>query len=123
MATLGVAAVLSTGCAVLLVGGAAAAGAGTVAYIRGDLKATLDGTLERATAAARAALEDLAMPLTAEESDGVSAKLTARARGDKKVSVVIKKVTGTTTEVRIRVGTWGDEATSREILGGIEKRL
>lgn len=114
---------LCNGCAVLLVGGAAAAGAGTVAYIRGELSATLDAGLDQTWSAAQATLKELEMPVTAQEKDGVSGKLTARASGDKKVIARLKKVSGTTTEVGIRVGTWGDETTSREILDRIKKRL
>jgi len=123
LAVLAAGLVLSSGCAVLLVGGAAAAGAGTVAYIRGDLNATLDGTLERTIAATKAGLRDAQMPVTAEENDGITAKFTARARGDKKVTIHVKKVTGTTTSVSIRVGVWGDEAVSREILEKIKSHL
>lgn len=111
------------GCALLVVGGAAAAGAGTAAYVRGDLKANLDATLDQTLAATRAALKELQMPITVEEKDGLSGKLTARAVGDKKIGVRVNKVTGTLTEVAIRVGTWGDETMSREILDKIKQRL
>ena len=112
-----------SGCAVLLVGGAVAAGAGTVVYVKGELKATVDGTLDRAWAASQAALKDLQMPVTGQEKDGLQGKLTARAAGDKKVTIHLKKVTGTTTDIGIRVGTWGDEPMSREILDKIKKHL
>lgn len=114
---------LLSGCAVLLVGGAAAAGAGTVAYVRGELRATVDGTYDRVWSAAERALQDLDMAITAREKDGLTGQLTARASGDRKVTVRLRKVTGTATEVRIRVGTWGDEALSRQILEQIERRL
>jgi len=115
--------VLSSGCVALLVGGAAAAGAGTVAYVRGELRSTEDAPFERAWAAAQRALRDLEIPVTAQEKDGLSGRITARAAGDRKVTVRLRKVTGTTTEIRIRVGTWGDEAASRQILESIQRRL
>lgn len=114
---------LCSGCALLVVGGAAAAGAGTVAYVRGELQATVDGTLDRSWSALQSGLKDLQMPVTDQQKDGLSGKLTARAVGDKKVVLRLKKVTGTTTEIGIRVGTWGDEAKSRQILDQIKKHL
>ncbi|MGA4643083.1 DUF3568 family protein [Limisphaera sp. 4302-co] len=114
---------LSSGCVALLVGGAAAAGAGTVAYVQGELRSTEDAPFERAWTAAQRALRDLEMPVTAQEKDGLSGRIIARAAGDRKVTVRLRKVTGTTTEIRIRVGTWGDEAASRQILESIQRRL
>ena len=114
---------LCSGCALLVVGGAAAAGAGTVAYVRGDLQATVDGTLDRSWTATQSAMKDLEMSVTDQQKDGLSARLIARGVGDKKVTIRLKKVTGTTTEISIRVGTWGDEAKSRQVLDGIKKHL
>lgn len=116
-------ALASSGCVALLVGGAAAAGAGTVAYVRGELQSTLDAPFDRAWTATVRALGDLGMPVTAQEKDGLSGRITARAAGDRKVTVQLRKVSGTATEVRIRVGTWGDEAASRQILEQIQRRL
>ena len=110
-------------CAVLLVGGAVAAGAGTAVWVKGELKATVDGTLDRVWTASEAALKELEMPVTGQEKDGLQGKLTARGAGDKKVTIQVKKVTGTTTEIGIRVGTWGNEAMSREVLDKIKKHL
>jgi len=116
-------ALVGSGCALLVVGGAAAAGAGTVAYVRGELQATVDGALDKTWSATLGALKDLQMPVTDQQKDGLSGKLTARAMGDKKVTVRLKKVTGTTTQIGIRVGTWGDEVRSRQILDQIKTRL
>lgn len=115
--------ILNVGCVALLVGGAAAAGAGTVAYVRGELRSTLDAPYERVWSATQRALADLEMPVTAQEKDGLTGQITARATGDRKITVRLRKVTGTATEVRIRVGTWGDEAVSRQILEQIQRRL
>lgn len=114
---------VSTGCTLLLLGGAAAAGAGTVVYVRGELQTTVDATLDGAWRASRDALKDLQMPVTAETKDGLTGKLTARTAGDKKVTIRLKKVTDTTTDLSIRMGTWGDETASRQLLEQIKKRL
>lgn len=112
-----------SGCAVLVVGGAAAAGAGTVLWVKGQLTANVDAPLERVWAASQEALNQLRMPVTSQEKDALQGTLIARAAGDKKVTVQLKKVSGTTTQVGIRVGTWGDQVTSQQILDAIRARL
>jgi hypothetical protein len=114
---------LCSGCVVLAVGGAAAAGAGSMAYVQGELQATVDASMERAWSASQKALKELQMPVTDEDKDALSGKLTARASGDKKVVVRVKKVTATATELGIRVGIWGDETKAHEILEAIKRRL
>lgn len=121
--TIGLSVVIGNGCAVLPAGGAVAAGTGTVIYVKGELQATVDGTMDRAWTASQAALKELQMPVTTEEKDARNGKLTARGAGDKKVTLRVKKVTGTSTEIGVRVGLWGDEAMSREILDKIKKYL
>lgn len=120
---IGLSVLFCNGCAALLAGGAVAAGAGTVVYVKGELQATVDGTMDHAWTASQAALKELQMPVTTEEKDALNGKLTARGAGDRKVTVRVKKVTGTSTEIGVRVGLWGDEAMSREILDKIKKHL
>ncbi len=47
----------------------------------------------------------------------------ARGAGDKKIRVKVKKQSDTVTEIRIRVGMFGDESMSRQILDRIKKRF
>lgn len=112
-----------TGCLLLVAGGAAAAGAGTYAYVQGELKATESASLDRVWRATQVAVTELELPITSRQKDALGAKLLARTSSDKKVEINLKKLTDTTTEIRIRVGTWGDEALSRLILDKIKKRL
>src|SRR5947207_352279 len=91
-------AVVSSGCAVLLVGGAAAAGAGTYAYVAGELRSSEAVDLDKAWNATQAAMKDMEFAVTEKEKDGVSAKLTARGAGDKKIVVLLQKETGTVTK-------------------------
>lgn len=111
---------LSYGCA-LVVGGAA--GAGAVAYVRGELKALEDVTLDRAWPAAKQAMSDLEFMVTDSEKDAFNGRLTARGAGDKKIVVSLKKESDAVTEIRIRVGSFGDEAMSRKILETIKKHF
>jgi hypothetical protein len=111
---------LSYGCAALLVGGAA--GAGAVAYVRGELKSIEDVSLDQAWPAAKQAMSDLELVVTSSEKDAFNGELTARGAGDKKIVVKLTKQSDAVTEIKIRVGAFGDEAMSRKILESIKKR-
>jgi uncharacterized protein YceK len=110
-----------TGCAAVVVGGAA--GAGTYAYIKGELKTTESATLDRAWSATQGAIKDLQFSTTSQAKDALQARLVARTAMDKKIEVQLTKVSDSLTEIRIRVGTFGDEDLSRTILHQIQKRL
>lgn len=114
---------LQTGCIVPLVLGGAAVGAGTYAYVSGQLKATESASLDRLWPATQAAVGDLQFSPTSKQKDALGAKLVARSSADKKIQINLKKITDTSTEIRIRVGTWGDETVSRLILDKIRARL
>jgi hypothetical protein len=121
---LGLAAVLGlfcTGCIALVVGGAA--GAGTYAYVSGELKTTESASLDRAWSASQGAIKELQFKVTTEQKDALQGRLIARTAADKKVEVNLKKISDNTTEIRIRVGTFGDEDLSQLILQKIKKRL
>lgn len=110
------------GCvAALLVGGGA--GAGTVAYLKGELKSTEEASIDRTWEAAQKAMEDLEFVVTSKEKDAFSAKLIAYRVNDKKIEINFQKASEKTTEVRIRAGVFGDESLSLMILERIRKRL
>lgn len=113
----------SSGCALLLVGAGAAAGAGTVAYLQGELKTNQDAPLDKVLKAADATLKEMKLTVL-ERTEGVErAKLTARVEGDKRVEITLTRLTPKATAISIRVGVFGDEALSRQILEKILKRL
>ena len=105
------------------VGGAAAAGVGGYAYVNGESKSTLSASLDKSWEAAQGAMQDLEFPVINRQKDVLEAELTARNASDKKIAIKLKKLSETATEVRIRVGTFGDEPLSRLILEKINKRL
>ena len=107
--------------AALLVGGGA--GAGTVAYLKGELKSTEEASIDRTWEAAQKAMEDLEFVVTSKEKDAFSAKLIAYRVNDKKIEINFQKASEKTTEVRIRAGVFGDESLSLMILERIRKRL
>lgn len=114
---------LGAGCAVVAVGAAAGAGAAGYAYVSGVLISTESAPLDRTWDATLAAMKDLQFPITSQRKDALQASLVARNAFDKKISIKLKKVSEQSTEVRIRVGTFGDETASRAILEKIKKRL
>ena len=114
---------LTTGCVAVVVGAAAGAGAAGYAYVSGELKSTESATLAETYKASLAAMKDLEFPVISQTKDALEAQVTARNSSDKKIVVKLTKASGTATEVRIRVGTFGDESISRLILEKIKKHL
>ena len=111
------------GCALFLIGGGAAAGAGAVAYSRGQLRSVQETPFERAWDAAQDAMRDLGFVVTHQEKDPDSAKLLARTKDNEEVEIHLKEETTTGTEIRIRVGWLGNEALSNVILEKIKQHL
>jgi len=109
-----------TGCVAVVVAGAAV---GTYAYVKGELKVNRDASLNRTWNASQAALKDLKFTTTTQKKDALSGWLVAKTASDKKVEINLKKVTDATTEIRIRVGTIGDEDLSKLILQKIDQHL
>lgn len=112
----------NAGCAALLIGGGAAAGVGTVAYVKGELKSTQEVPLDAVWKGTLAAIEELEFVTTKHEKDALSATLTARGAEDKKITIKLKRISETLTQLRIRVGTFGDENLSHLILDKIKAR-
>ena len=111
--------IFSSGCVLVAVG----AGAGTVAYVRGDLQATLDASVSASTRAVDRAIEDRKFAKISEHQDALSAEVIARTALDKKVTIFVQRKADNVTEVRIRIGAFGDQELSVEILEKIKARL
>jgi len=116
-----IAAVYLSGCAAVIIGGAA--GAGTYAYIRGEMKGNENATLDRTWSATQAAMKDLEFSVMTQQKDALQGRLVARTALDKKIEINLIKISDNLTEVRIRVGTFGDQTLSHTIVQSIEKRL
>ncbi len=119
--TTAVAAFYLSGCAAVIIGGAA--GAGTYAYIRGEMKGNENATLERTWSATQAAMKDLEFSVTTTQKDALQARLIARTALDKKIEINLTKISDNLTEIKIRVSTFGDQTLSYTIIQSIEKRL
>src|SRR5689334_19291808 len=74
-----------TGCLIA----AAAAGTGaTVAYVRGDLEATLDADPRQVAEASERALKNMDVAVLSKETSSLDSKITARTARDAKIVIV-----------------------------------
>lgn len=112
---------LNNGCAAVLVG--SGAGAGTVAYIMGNLKSIEEASLNKTWQAAQKALEDLEIVVTSEKKETSSAELVGYDKNNTKIVVNLKKVSDRYTEVSIRIGLFGEESSSQLFLERLKKHL
>jgi hypothetical protein len=91
--------------------------------VRGDLEANLDSTYDKVVDATRGALADLQFTGVSENKDALKAELVARTAFDKKVEVHVTNSANKLTNIKIRVGVFGDEQVSRAVLDKIKARL
>ena len=111
---------LQSGCLIVAAG---AAGAGTVAYIRGGHEASLEGRYDSVVAAANEAVADLQFARISENKDALTALIVARTADDKKIDITVTKVSANLSRVEIRVGVFGDEFVSVSIPDRIKANL
>jgi len=113
--------VASSGCIAVVAG--AAAGAGTVAYVRGELETTVGKPFDTVDHATNSALTNLRFMRLSEKKDALLAHYEVRTAEDKKVTIKVSRVTDQLTRVDIRVGLFGNESLSRTIMDRIQAEL
>jgi Protein of unknown function (DUF3568) len=109
-----------TGCVAVMAG---AAGAGTVAYLRGELDAPLDASYPQAVSGVDRAIKQLEFARISDKQDALTAIFIARTAEDKKITIKVTKVGDQTSKVAIRVGWLGDESLSLTILSRIKANV
>lgn len=119
LAALAIAVLSQGGCLVV----AAGAGAGTYAYVTGVLKSDLEHDLADVYDASQKAMKALEFAEGNKAKDALQALVEAKMADGTNVTIKLKKKTESTTEVSIRVGTFGDEKKSIMILDEIKKAL
>ena len=113
-----------TGClAAAAVGGGAVAGAGTIAYIKGELKSTEGYPFMTVWDATVKAVEQLEFIVVNKVNDAISGKYEVVTADNKTVHIDVKRIGDNITEIKIRVGTFGDESLSRFILNKIQSNI
>ena len=111
------------GCVLLALGTGAAAGAGAVAYMKGELRVTYTAPLDRTWEATLGALDDLGYGILTSQKGESGGEIEAKKVGQDKVTIGLSISGPGTTLVTIRVGIFGDEEISRTIQGKITSRL
>ncbi len=114
---------LGSGCVLFVVGAAAGAGVAGYAWVNGEIQTTEPASLDRTWNAVLAAMKDLEFPVTEQSKDALEASLTAHNASNTNISIKLKNLSNNSTEIRIRVGTFGDESMSRIILDKISHHL
>jgi hypothetical protein len=112
-----------SGCILFVAGAAAGAGVGGYAYVNGEEKTTESSSLNQTWNATLATMKDLEFPVTSQSKDALEGELTARNASNTNISIKLKNLSNNSTEIRVRVGTFGDEAMSRTILNKISSHL
>ncbi len=118
---LGAVGVAGSGCIALAAG--AAAGAGTYAYVRGELKEVLGSPMDRSWSAVLGAARELELDVEEESKDAMRAQLDAKRADGTGIRIRLIAESESATEIRIRIGVFGNEAESRRILDAVKSRL
>ena len=112
-----------TGCVAAAVGAGAAVGIGAVKYKQGALDGTASATVPATQQATMDAMERLGLPVTSQRGDAATARVESRYSDGKNVSVDLERKGPSVTEVAIRVGTWGDQSRSEQLMNQINREL
>jgi endo-beta-N-acetylglucosaminidase D len=112
-------AALIQGCVVF----AAGAGAGTAAYMMGDLEAVESKDIHSVYAATEKAAEQLELKLIQKSKDAMTGIVVLRDAQDKKITIKLKTIGEGATKISIRVGILGDESKSRFVYQKIQENL
>lgn len=109
------------GCVAAAVG--AAAGAGAIVYVKGTLEETMSYPTPVVYNAVRAALRDLKVPVLEDKHDSLTAELKGKFADNTTLWIWIDSASSTASTLKIRVGTWGEENRSRQVLDKVHRHL
>lgn len=84
---------------------------------------TVSGGTADATEAAKDVLEDLQLQKIESKATGLDGYAHGYTADDKKITVDVKKVTDTTSEVSVNVGALGDPTMGKDIIARIQREL
>ncbi len=93
---------LTSGCVALVVG--AGAGAGTFAYVNGQLSRTYQATYEKTYAVCQDILSDMKQPLLEEKTDGTQTTIKSERLDGTPMMVRVRIIDPDWTEVSVRTG-------------------
>jgi hypothetical protein len=108
------------GCLVVAAG---AAGAGTYAYVTGELSTVEEASLDKCWSATQAAVKDLQFTVKEQSKDALQGRLVAQQADKTDITIKLDRETDKLTKIRIRVGVFGDESTSRLVMDKIKSKM
>ncbi len=94
---------------------AAATGAGAYYYIKGDLKRNYNAPLDKTMDATVRALQELQMGVDSKQHDAFGGVIKGKLADGKGYTVNLKRLAENSTEVGVRIGTFGDRTKSEAI--------
>jgi hypothetical protein len=113
--------IIFQGCVALIVG--AGAGAAGIAYIRGILEKNFDRPVSDLYNASLKALDSLKMTVDSKELKDHEATIKAHDSKKNGITIIAESLTEKASKLKIRVGLFGDQDRSLNILNAVEKRL
>jgi Protein of unknown function (DUF3568) len=102
---------------------AAAVGAGTYYFIKGDLKRNYDASMDKTWEATIKTVEELKLNVESQKHDALSGVIKGKMADEKGFEINLKRVGENLTEVGIRIGTFGDREKSEAIHNTIHSKL
>lgn len=102
---------------------AAGAGAGTALYVMGDLEKTFNADFNSVHGSAVSMLKSQGLPILSEEIDSGKSVIKSEYLNGDKIKITVESMTRHTTKVYVRIGIFGDETRSRDLMQRIESRL
>ena len=114
--------VLCSGCFGVFVAGAAGGAAGAI-FVKGRLVELVSSSVSDVHMASREALSELGLPIIEDSVDHRTARLRSEYADGKQVWINIETEGLSDTKIIVRVGAFGDQQRSRDILARIKRNL
>ncbi len=102
---------------------AAAVGAGTYYYIKGDLKRNYEAPMDKTWEATIKSVEELKLTVESQKHDAFSGVIKGKTADEKGFEINLKRLGENSTEVGVRIGTFGDRAKSEAVHDKIHSKL
>lgn len=115
--------IILSGCTVVLSSSESGTSVGGTSFVMGKLEDEVNIPVPKVERATLAAFKHLALPVVKERGDTLGTELKAEAPDQETIWVSINPLTSSRSKIVIRVGLFGDEARSRQILKAIYRQL
>ena len=102
---------------------AAAVGTGAYFYVKGDLKRNYEASMDKTWQAAVSAVEELKLTPESKKNDAFGGVIEGKMADGKSFSINVKRLGENSTEVGVRIGTFGDRVKSEAIHDKIHSKL